>query len=396
MNLSVYIFGKFGQSITASVSDYTKKFFEEFISKANAPTQIIIHRDGDIMNYGYVRKIENNHLFGICVQLNNKYFSTINSLFETFEDIVANIAIKGDIIRLNKKGDLEAISSNILDTPTELEQTIANCQSKFAKLSDSCRDLPHIDFSTTSSDINYFKESDNSYSIIRASLKNGYTFIYKEQDYDTLTLGGYRITLSKQNKENEALKKRINDLDRKLKILERKKKQMGVVVALLIALFLGSVVFFNTLEEKNNDIKERETIIDEQIVKNETLREKNREIQGEITELENHNSKLRAIQEYTNQELDSINNENKNLKNSLLWARQENNNYTKKIKSLTTSNEYLENKLNKSEIDLANKNEDYKKLQSKYSRVCELLSEMERKYYSTKEGKKELKKGKRK
>ena len=396
MNLSVYIFGKFGQSITASVSDYTKKFFEEFISKANAPTQIIIHRDGDIMNYGYVRKIENNHLFGICVQLNNKYFSTINSLFETFEDIVANIAIKGDIIRLNKKGDLEAISSNILDTPTELEQTIANCQSKFAKLSDSCRDLPHIDFSTTSSDINYFKESDNSYSIIRASLKNGYTFIYKEQDYDTLTLGGYRITLSKQNKENEALKKRINDLDRKLKILERKKKQMGVVVALLIALFLGSVVFFNTLEEKNNDIKERETIIDEQIVKNEALREKNREIQGEITELENHNSKLRAIQEFTNQELDSINNENKNLKNSLLWARQENNNYTIKIKSLTTSNEYLENKLNKSEIDLANKNEDYKKLQSKYSRVCELLSEMERKYYSTKEGKKELKKGKRK
>jgi phage shock protein A len=395
MNLSVYIFGKFGQGITASVSDYTKKFFEEFISKANAPTQIIIHRDGDIMNYGYVRRIENNHLFGICIQLNNQYFSTINNLFETFEGVVANIAIKGDIIRLNKKGDLEAISSNILDTPTELERIIAICQSEFAKLSDSCRDLPHIDFSTTSSNVNHFKESDNSYLIIETSLKNGYTFIYKEQDYDTLTLSGYRITLSKQNKENEALKKRINDLDRKLKILERKKKQMGVVVALLITLFLGSVVFFNTLEEKNNDIKEREIIIDEQIVKNEALREENKEIQGEITELENHNSKLRATQESTNQKLNNINNENKDLEKSLLKARQENNSYAIKIKSLTTRIEYLENKLNKSEIDLANKNDDYKKLQSKYSHVCEQLSRMEKKYYSTKEGKKELKKGKK-
>lgn len=396
MNLSVYIFGKFGQGITASVSDYTKKFFEEFISKAIAPTQIIIHRDGDIMNYGYVRKIENNHLFGVCVQLNNQYFSTINKLFKTFEDVVANTADNGGVIRLNKKGELEAISSNILDIPTELGRTIAYCQSEFAKLSNCCKDLPYIDCSTTSSDVKYFKENDNSNTIIGASLKNGYTFIYKEQDYDSLSLGVYRTTLSRQNKENEALKKRINDLERELKILERKKKQMGVVVVLLTALFIGSVVFFNTLKEKNNDIKERETIIDEQIVKNEALREKNREIQGEITELENHNSKLRAIQEFTNQELDSINNENKNLKNSLLWARQENNNYTTKIKSLTTSNEYLENKLNKSEIELANKNEDYKKLQSKYNRVCELLSEMERKYYSTKEGKKELKKGKRK
>jgi hypothetical protein len=395
VNLSVYIFGKFGQGITASVSDYTKKFFEEFISKANAPTQIIIHRDGDIMNYGYVRKIENKHLFGICVQLNNQYFSNINNLFETFEGIVANIAVNGDIIRLNKKGNIEAVSSNILDSPAELESTIANCQNKFAELSHCCRDLPHIDFSTTNSDINYFKESDNSYSIIGASVKNGYTFIYKEQDYDTLTLGNYRITLSKLNKENETLKKRISDLDSKLKVLERKKKQMGVVVALLIALFVGSVVFFNTLEKKNKDIEVRETIIDEQIVKNEALREENREIQGEITELENDNSNLKAIQEITNQQINNLNNENSSLKNSLLKARQENNSYAIKIKNLTTRNEYLENKLNKSDINLANKNDDYKRLQSKYSRVCDQLSEMERKYYSTKEGKKELKKGKK-
>ena len=85
MNNTIYLFGKFKQGITASVNDYTKSIFEEFISKANAPTQIIIHRDGPIMNYGYVRRIANGHMFGICIQINGQKwdFSTEPSAAES-------------------------------------------------------------------------------------------------------------------------------------------------------------------------------------------------------------------------------------------------------------------------------------------------------------------------
>lgn len=255
MNSTIYLFGKLGQDITVSVNDYTKSFFEEFISKANAPTQIIIHRNGDIMNYGYVRKIENNNLFGICVQINGQYISTTKKLFEVFENIIANIAIRGEILHLNRRGDLEARTLNLLDKPEEIERAIANCQNEFSKLAPTCKPLPDIDFSTSDSEIFFFKENEDNNTIIKTSVKNGYAFIYKEDDYDTLFLSGYRSTLSALNKENETYKKRISDQDYKLKILEREKKQMGAVVALFITLFIGSILFFNTVEKKIKILK---------------------------------------------------------------------------------------------------------------------------------------------
>ena len=44
MNSTIYLFGNLGQGITLYPNDYTKNIFKEFISRANAPTQLIIHR----------------------------------------------------------------------------------------------------------------------------------------------------------------------------------------------------------------------------------------------------------------------------------------------------------------------------------------------------------------
>ena len=339
MNSTIYLFGKFGQSITASVDDYTKSFFEEFISKANAPTQIIIHRDGDIMNYGYVRKIEKDYLFGICVQINGQYLSTSKSLFDVFENVIANIVVRGDILCLNRNGNLEVKISSFLDKQDSIERVISNCHNEFERLSSTCRTLPDIDFSTSDTDVNYFKESDNSNTIIKSSVKNGYTFIYKEDDYDTLALGGYRNTLSTLNKENETYKKKINEQDKKLKLLEREKKQMGVVVVLFVILFIGSIIFFNTITEKNEDIERSKKTIDKQKIENTTLTRENEEIQNANKYLENRNHDLVVKQESINQELETLKHDNERLRNDsiifkqeIVALKQQNNNHKIEIK----------------------------------------------------------------
>lgn len=391
MNNTIYLFGKFGQGITASVNDYTKSIFEEFVSKANAPTQIIIHRDGPIMNYGYVRRIANGHMFGICIQINGQYLSTTKKLFEVFENIVADIAVRGDVLRLNNQGDLEPTVSYFTDKPEEVERAIANCSNEIVRLSQTCKTLPDVDFSTSDTDINYFKENDNSQTIIKASVKNGYTFIYKEHDYDTLALGGYRSTLYTLNQENDNYKKKIKEQESKLRVLERKKKQMGAVVALFVALFVGSIIFFNTIEEKNNDIQVRERTIDKQKAQNYALTEENKEIQKEKTDLQSRNRDLTAKQEITNQELEDLRLEYEKLKIDYGKLKQENKNYITEINSLTSRNNTLDVKLRKAESDLASKNTAYRSLQSKYDNISSQLRIMENKYYSTKEGKKELK-----
>ncbi len=391
MNNTIYLFGKFGQGITASVNDYTKSIFEEFVSKANAPTQIIIHRDGPIMNYGYVRRIANGHMFGICIQINGQYLSTTKKLFEVFENIVADIAVRGDVLRLNNQGDLESTISYFTDKPEEVERAIANCSNEIGRLSQTCKTLPDIDFSTSDTDVNYFKENDNSQTIIKASVKNGYTFIYKEHDYDTLALGGYRSTLYTLNQENENCKKKIKEQENKLRILERKKKQMGVVVVLFIALFVGSVIFFNTVEEKNNDIEVGKRTIEKQRVENYGLTEDNKALQEQKTELQSLNRDLAVKHESTNQELESLRLEYEKLKKDYSTLKEENHSFVTEISSLTSRNSTLERNLKKVESDLASKNSAYRTLQSKYDRVSYNLTVMENKYYATKEGKKELK-----
>ena len=57
MNISVYLFGEFSVGYSQYPNDYAKIIFESFAKSAQATTQITIHRDGDLMYYGYIRKM---------------------------------------------------------------------------------------------------------------------------------------------------------------------------------------------------------------------------------------------------------------------------------------------------------------------------------------------------
>jgi len=255
MNCTIYLFGDLGQGLTLYPNDYTKNIFKEFISRASAPTQLIVHRDGSIMNYGYIRKIENGHLFGICVQINGQYLTAIKKLFELFEDITTNIVVRGDIIQLNNQGNLINTISKLTDKPQEVDRIISYCQTELAKMSLYCRTLPHIDYSTSDNDINSFKDSDSNQNIINSSVQNGYTFIYKKDDYDSLALSGYRSTLYYLNKENENNKEQIIELKNELDKVRKQKKQFKLVLCLFALFFVFVIIVMSIISDKNRNIE---------------------------------------------------------------------------------------------------------------------------------------------
>lgn len=391
MNSTIYLFGDLGQGITLYPNDYTKNIFKEFISRANAPTQLIIHRDGAIMNYGYVRKIENGHLFGICVQINGQYFTAIKKLFEVFEDITTNIVVRGDIIQLNKQGNLVATTSKLTNKPEEVDRVISYCQTELVKMSPFCRTLPSIDYSTSESDISSFKDTDNNLNIVNSSVKNGYTFIYKKDDYDTLALRGYRSTLYSLNKENEANKRTITELDKQLSVLKRQKKQMNVVVCLVLVLFVGSIIFFNTLDAKNKNIQAQQETIEFQTTENNKLSEKNKDIYSKQVALQNLHHSL--VKEYNmlGEKFDSLQNKyialnsECNLLESTVEAKQE------KIDELQYAKNNLEIRCRNYDKTILRKDNEYSALIKKYNSLSSSYDALSNKYYSTKEGKKELK-----
>ena len=255
MNSTIYLFGNLGHGLTLYPDDYTKNIFKEFISRASAPTQLIIHRDGAIMNYGYIRKIENGHLFGICVQINGQYFTVVKNLFDVFEDITTNIVVRGDIIQLNNQGNLISAISNLTDKSHEVDRIISYCQTEMAKMSSCCQLLPNIDYSTSDNDINNFRDTDSNQNVVNSSVKNGYTFIYKKDDYDSLALSGYRSTLYFLNKENENNKDQISELKNELDKVKKQKKQFKLVLWLFALFFVFILIVISVISDKNRNIE---------------------------------------------------------------------------------------------------------------------------------------------
>ena len=392
MNSTIYLFGNFGQGITLYPNDYTKNIFKEFISRANAPTQLIIHRDRAIMNYGYIRKIENGQLFGICVQINGQYLTAIKKLFETFEDITTNIVVRGDIIKLNNYGNLISTTSKLTDKPQEVDRIINYCQTELLKLSSFCQTLPSIDYSTSDSDINSYKDTDNNQNIINSSVKNGYTFIYKANDFDSLALRGYRSTLYSLNKENEANKQTISELDKQLSVLKRQKKQMNVVVFLVLILFVGSIIFFNTLDAKNKNIQAQQETIEYQTTENNKLSKENKDIYDKQVSLQNLNQSLIKEHGILDEKFDSLQREYNILTTDYKLLQTIASTKQSKIEELQSANNNLEIQCTSYRRTISRKDNDYSALQNKYNSLSSSYEIMSKKYYSTKEGKKEMKK----
>ena len=392
MNSTVYLFGNFGQGITLYPNDYTKDIFKEFASRANAPTQLIIHRDRSIMNYGYIRKIENGHLFGICIQINGQYLTGIKRLFEIFEDIIANIVVRGDIIKLNKQGNLVENVSKLIDKSKEVEKIISFCQNELMGMSAYCQTLPPINYSTSDSDINNFRDTDNNQTIVGASVKNGYTFIYKANDYDSLALSGYRSTLYSLNKENEANKQKIVELDKNLSVLKRQKKQMNVVVCLVLLLFIGSIIFFNTIDEKNRNIQAQQTTIEQQSVENDKLVEENKDIYNKQVSLQNLHHSLVKEHGILDEKFDSLLQQYNILSSSYESLEITANAKQRKIEELQNTNNNLEIRCINYRRTISRKEDEYSTLQKKYNSLNNSYDVLSNKYYSTTEGKKELKK----
>ena len=101
MNSSVYLFGEMAEGYTQYPEDSSSEIFHRLYANSKATTQIAIHRDGNLMYYGYIRKLENNKYLGLCVVLNGIMLTRIDSLVSLFENIIASLVSKGTLIHYN-------------------------------------------------------------------------------------------------------------------------------------------------------------------------------------------------------------------------------------------------------------------------------------------------------
>lgn len=100
MNASIYVFGKFNNGYSQFPDDYSSSIFETFHKHAKSVTQLSIHREGNLMYYGYIRKLEEKNYIGFCIVLNGLMMSQINQLFALYENLITTLVTKGYLIHI--------------------------------------------------------------------------------------------------------------------------------------------------------------------------------------------------------------------------------------------------------------------------------------------------------
>lgn len=289
MNVSVYLFGEFNGGYTQYPDDYSVSIFQQFSKKSKSTTQLTIHRDGNLMYYGYLRKLQQDKYIGLCVVLNALCLRQIDSLFSLFETTISNLVAKGALIQFDEAGEIVTSVEKLYLNREEIDLITESLRAGFNALEPHCTILPAVSYGTSKDSSKDFTIDDNIDDIIKSSYTNGYTYIYKSKGYNTALLNSYRGILKRTNKEKQELQEKLDSLQKEYSKLLKKKKQFTVITILFIVL-LGCAVGLLSLND-NLNVTRNELIAanNKIIIQNDSLNCKSLK----ITNLQEDNERLK-------------------------------------------------------------------------------------------------------
>lgn len=305
MNASVYLFGEFNSGYTQYPDDYTSEIFSKFHKNSKSTTQLTIHRDGNLMYYGYIRILENNHYIGLCVVINGLILTRIDGLFSLFENTIASLVRKGHLIHFNEQGDIVTSVEKLYLNLEEIDLITESLRASFNRFDNCTQSLPPISYGTSKDSVRNFVILDDLSDIIQSSHTNGYTFVYKSKGFNTAQLNSYKGILARSNQEKKELLDKLTQLQTEHTNTLRQKKQVKVVLILVVVLF-GCAISLFSLNDNLNITRNALSIANDTIgMQKDSLISKN----TQISNLNTENNKLeRSLQAEVSRRIKAENN----------------------------------------------------------------------------------------
>lgn len=251
MNLSFYIFGDFSNKYTQYPNDYSRSIFEKFYQNSRATTQVAIHRDGDLIYYGYIRKLEDKNYLGLCTVINGKIITQIDQLFGIYERVIESMVSNGYLIHFNDKGEIVSKVGRLYENREEIDLISASIQSSFDRLESTSRKLPAVSYGTSKDSVKSFSIQDSNDEILKSSYTNGYTFVYKSKGFNTAQINSYISIITRKDKEIEGLMSERSKLKAEVSSLKNKQRNTTWVSILgLVAIVLFGIVYIKVINPR--------------------------------------------------------------------------------------------------------------------------------------------------
>ena len=231
MNSTFYLFGKFNGNYAQFPVDYTQEIFRQLANRSSfANTQLVIHREGNLMYYSYMRKLEQENYIGFCLLLNDTMIMEIPALFDLFDNGISHLALNGEIVKINDNGDIVSNTDSLLSNRQTIQRLSVSMTTDLNKLEGSKRKLPPLSYGTSAGEVKRFSFDDDESTLARASYTYAYTYISKEEDI--AHLDSYRDTIKRLNKQKQALTEENDSLKEQVRKLTKQKKQQNMVLML--------------------------------------------------------------------------------------------------------------------------------------------------------------------
>lgn len=297
MNSTVYIFGELSSGYTQYPEDSSSHILKNLYQFCKAPTQIAIHRDANMMYYCYIRKLNKKQYIGLSIAVNGFYISRINDLFSLYENTIEKIAQQGIFIHFTNNGTLTTSTTVLKKEEEEIDTLSENLQKNFELLGKNSNRLPQVDYTVAKDSVKEFNILDDKQDIVRASYTYGYTFIYKDKDFNTVRMNSYRAILNQLHNDNNTLKQQNEKLKEQNTKILRQKKQFKNVIFLILAIIgcgIGLFVLRNNLNIAKGELDEANNTISN---KNDSIKNKDNIISDLYQNISNLNTQLREEKE---------------------------------------------------------------------------------------------------
>lgn len=264
MKTDIYIFGKFADGYSQYPEDnHTHDIFETLGKQRRAATELVYHREGALAYYIYMREISRaeNTYIGLCYVFNDVLIRDFSYLFSIFEDAITNTVVKGELLEFTNDGNLSTKVGQLYTKSAELQRLSDYLNSKLSSIGQYAEKLPPANFSVSNTEWKTFSY-DNSLDVQSVIKHYSNIRIIKDGNYDTESLKGYAAKLKNQNNQIKQLSQQIVTLKNEKATLQRQKKQITVVVILIILIAIGLIIFISKINSQNELIKRKDKKIE--------------------------------------------------------------------------------------------------------------------------------------
>lgn len=241
----VYFFGTLSNVFASYPQDHTKPFFSNFVKKARLISQIVIHREGNLLYYGYVHQISDRDCIGICLCLDCIY-TNVEHLFSIFDNAFATLIERGEIVKIDGRSNIVWATDNFHSESVAITECSKSIIEDLKISKKKTQTLPPVNFSISVNDCLELSLDDTEDRIVDATTRYHNLFIARKAT-DIARITSFKNLINIKNQELKELnenikthKERINELkseNTKLKNKQRNTTWVGILGIICTILF---------------------------------------------------------------------------------------------------------------------------------------------------------------